>query len=625
APGMWSEAALFQVAAGPSELEFKEAFEAVQRYLAVQGRDATTVEVESKRESQQGPSAETPTPLAPPPGTQLSVDGNVDATSFSGSGTWLTDLDPANLSAGTAGIDISGTAANVTGTVALANGGTGATDAAGARTSLGVVGGAHTTDTDTTCDGATCDATNFTNLNASNLSMGTVAEPRIDPVVARDAELTAALEALDCPSGRFLAQVDAGAPVCVAPFPETTSVPGGAAVTIGAAAATPYPSTLTVASFGGAALVDVNVTLTELTHTFPLDMRVLLVAPTGQAVLLMSVVGGGGPGVTNVDLTFDDEAGQTIGLTTNPLAGSYRPSVNIPEDLPAPAPSGPYGTSLSDFDGIDPVGEWQLFVQDVFEGADDGSLASWSLALTTDGAPIGPVPVVQGGTGATDVAGALTNLGVVAGPHTTCNGQACEGPLFTNLDGSNISTGTVAEARIADEIARDAEVMSIALAGDGPGSTLNADLLDGLDSVALKTKAGYRQFTGAQVSIDTEFPTFTEVSSVSLDAGKYVVIANTGLWLTDIVISSIIQSSAVLCRLASGALVLESRGIGPPGLSGTFGWPTSFRTHVTLIGAVTLAAPGSVAVQCTVFDSDGDSRAIVGSWVTIQVDSIDSL
>lgn len=42
---------------------------------------------------------------------ELTVDGGIDATSFTGDGSTLTALDPANLSAGTAVIDISGTAA----------------------------------------------------------------------------------------------------------------------------------------------------------------------------------------------------------------------------------------------------------------------------------------------------------------------------------------------------------------------------------------------------------------------------------------------------------------------------------------------------------------------------------
>ena len=44
----------------------------------------------------------------------MTVDGGVVATSFTGDGSTLTSLDPASLSAGTAAIDISGTAATAT-------------------------------------------------------------------------------------------------------------------------------------------------------------------------------------------------------------------------------------------------------------------------------------------------------------------------------------------------------------------------------------------------------------------------------------------------------------------------------------------------------------------------------
>jgi hypothetical protein len=50
--------------------------------------------------------------------------------------------------------------------------------------------------------------------------------------------------------------------------------------------------------------------------------------------------------------------------------------------------------------------------------------------------------------------------------------------------GADIISGTVPDARIAATIARDSEVLPIVLAGDGSGSGLDADLLDGLSSAA---------------------------------------------------------------------------------------------------------------------------------------------
>jgi hypothetical protein len=50
--------------------------------------------------------------------------------------------------------------------------------------------------------------------------------------------------------------------------------------------------------------------------------------------------------------------------------------------------------------------------------------------------------------------------------------------------GEDITSGTVAEPRIDALLSRDAEVLPTVLAGDGAGSTLDADLLDGLNSTA---------------------------------------------------------------------------------------------------------------------------------------------
>lgn len=74
---------------------------------------------------------------------------NAFTGTHSGNGSALTSLNPANLSSGTAGISISGnaasatTAGNVSGVVAVANGGTGATSAATARTNLGAAAASH--------------------------------------------------------------------------------------------------------------------------------------------------------------------------------------------------------------------------------------------------------------------------------------------------------------------------------------------------------------------------------------------------------------------------------------------------------------------------------------------------
>ena len=52
--------------------------------------------------------------------------------------------------------------------------------------------------------------------------------------------------------------------------------------------------------------------------------------------------------------------------------------------------------------------------------------------------------------------------------------------------GDDITSGTVAEARIAAQLARDSEVFGIVTANDGTGSGLDADLLDGVSSAAFE-------------------------------------------------------------------------------------------------------------------------------------------
>src|ERR1700747_2449643 len=68
------------------------------------------------------------------------------------------------------------------------------------------------------------------------------------------------------------------------------------------ASATPYPSTITLGSLG---IIDLNVTVTGLTHGFPEDIGILLVGPGGQKVVLMNNTGGINPITVPITITFD--------------------------------------------------------------------------------------------------------------------------------------------------------------------------------------------------------------------------------------------------------------------------------------------------------------------------------
>ena len=140
-----------------------------------------------------------------------------------------------------------------------------------------------------------------------------------------------------------------------------------------------------VTNLPGHVLVGATVTLSNLTHSFPHDISVLLVSPSGSNVLLMSHTGGGHAIANPINLTFDDTAAGSL-PNYNPInAGTYKPSayegpVSLPGNLAATTP---YGSTLSALNGSLAHGAWQLYVFDDLNG-DAGVIAGgWSLTLTT--------------------------------------------------------------------------------------------------------------------------------------------------------------------------------------------------------------------------------------------------
>jgi subtilisin-like proprotein convertase family protein len=128
----------------------------------------------------------------------------------------------------------------------------------------------------------------------------------------------------------------------------------------------PYPMTIPISGRLGK-VTDLNVTLPGLTHTFVDDLDLLLVGPNGAKVMLMSDACTNA-NVVNRTYVIDDEAAAVIPNTTVCAAGTYKPT-NLAQPEPvdpmqAPAPAGPYGNSLTAFDGIDPNGNWLLYAMD---------------------------------------------------------------------------------------------------------------------------------------------------------------------------------------------------------------------------------------------------------------------
>jgi len=157
--------------------------------------------------------------------------------------------------------------------------------------------------------------------------------------------------------------------------------------------ANPYPSSILVSGLT-TAVYRVTATLNNLNHSFPDDLDILLVGPNGRTVMLMSDAGSS-LAATDVTLTLDDNAAQLLPNTNQLVSGTFRPSNHggLTDSFPAPVPIGPYGTSLSLFNGINPNGTWSLYVfDDLSENI--GSLDGWSLNITMSD-PLSDLVVTQ--------------------------------------------------------------------------------------------------------------------------------------------------------------------------------------------------------------------------------------
>ena len=143
-----------------------------------------------------------------------------------------------------------------------------------------------------------------------------------------------------------------------------------------------YPSPIVVSNLNGV-VNKVVVTLNQVTHSWPADIDVLLVSPTGQKVLIMANAGAGF-GITNVMLTLDDAAAAPLPDNGQILSGGYQPT-NYPPSIvfPAPAPAGPYATALAAFNGFNPNGTWLLYVFDDTTGNDGFIRTGWTLKVYT--------------------------------------------------------------------------------------------------------------------------------------------------------------------------------------------------------------------------------------------------
>jgi subtilisin-like proprotein convertase family protein len=189
-------------------------------------------------------------------------------------------------------------------------------------------------------------------------------------------------------------------------------IPASGTGTATGAPATPYPATITIAGFTKP-VARVTVTLKQFSHTFPDDIDVLLVGPTGAKLILMSDALGSAH-TTGETYTFDDRAAAIMPDSgALPPSGSFKPTnYNNGDQFPAPAPAGPYPSAgpggvdslTSAFAGLNPNGAWSLYVVDDTAG-DIGTIAGgWDLTIVSAcTAPLGAVEADFNGDCASDI------------------------------------------------------------------------------------------------------------------------------------------------------------------------------------------------------------------------------
>jgi uncharacterized repeat protein (TIGR01451 family) len=147
--------------------------------------------------------------------------------------------------------------------------------------------------------------------------------------------------------------------------------------------ANPYPSLLSVSNVTGF-VSDVTVTFSNMSHTYPHDIAILLVGPGGQdAALMVNAAANALVGMVDQTLILDQSASNALPASGEIVSGTYRPADYTPSYSFSNAPAGPYTTNLSVFTGISPNGVWSLYAYDTAEGDAGGISNGWAVTITT--------------------------------------------------------------------------------------------------------------------------------------------------------------------------------------------------------------------------------------------------
>ncbi len=145
--------------------------------------------------------------------------------------------------------------------------------------------------------------------------------------------------------------------------------------------ASPYPSTIQVSNVTGY-VSKVTVTVSNMSHTYPHDIGILLVGPATNTVL-MDAAAQYFEDMTSTTLTFDSTAAAALPSQGFLTSGAYRPADYNPADVFTNAAPPPYNTNLANFNGLSVNGAWSLYAHDSASGDAGGISNGWAVTFTT--------------------------------------------------------------------------------------------------------------------------------------------------------------------------------------------------------------------------------------------------
>ncbi len=197
--------------------------------------------------------------------------------------------------------------------------------------------------------------------------------------------------------------------------------------------ANPYPSNIFVSGLTGTTS-KVTVDFTGFAHAYPANVDMILVSPLGDRSLLLWSDIGGGTSVSGRNVTLDDGAAlplpdQATSLSTGtylPTARDYRTNHTFPAPAPqTPSLAAPRGAdTLALFNGIDPNGNWKLYVVDGAMGQTGSITGGWCVTFTLS-------------------SDAATSTAVTASLNPSFTGNSVTFTATVTSGGSPVTTGTV--------------------------------------------------------------------------------------------------------------------------------------------------------------------------------------